>query len=686
MMQSIFLNIETIKGIGPKKLSGLHRLGIYKIIDILLYGPNKLDLYPIIYSREDLINLIANHQEQEVNVSVRVANLKKFQNHSYFNKKKIYITRGIVADLNLPIEIVFFHINSLRSIVSSEGIVRGKARITLNKISFTHPDFFASLASNNDNSNWSHIVPKYFLTEGIYDNDIAKIVKYIDIPNLQEWIPKKYLIELNLPSWKDAIYDLHFQNNPHQRDLCIKRLAFDELIFQNTISNQIQHKSEKFLPREDLKQLVLDLYGFNLTDSQQKSLEEIENDLASSTLMTRLLHGDVGSGKTIIAFLSMINVGSTRHQIAFVAPTEVLAVQHYHNFQKIIDFINSKTSSPLKVECLIGSTKPKEKLRIKNELSSGICNIVFSTHAIFQENVQFLSLNYVVIDEQHKFGVRQRLSIASKGKEVNILIMSATPIPRTLEHSICGSIQVSKIEQKIPGRIDVNTYLISDKRIDELIHYVGKLIANQNNGYWVCPSIEENEDMASVNKSYQKISEILSNYVDVEKIGLLHGKMKPAEKNQVVENFKNGTISLLISTTIIEIGIDVPSATFIVIENAERFGLAQLHQLRGRVGRNNIESSCFLVYKLWSSKIKERLNTIKNTTNGFEIAQKDLELRGAGEYYGYQQSGIFEMFNFVNYQKHQDIIDISKNIRHEISNNSLKILQQIMEHTKATSS
>lgn len=715
------IDLSKYNGVGPAKLKLLHKIGLYTSIDLLFFIPSVILRYSLL-SAKDILSLATEYMEDDwvtkknshnrileitnVNLSLNIRNIKKhfIANRNNYTKKRKYYS--VIAELDneqndiIQVELIYFHINSLRTITSDKGTIRGECNIVFTKndinhicnvkISFVHPDFFDTKHMHL----WSENMNKYCLTKGLHHSDIIKLLRQADIPKLPEWIPNTIIQKYNFLPFDQCIYSLHFKElTSEERDNCLARLACDELLYHQLMKEK-NKKNNTFEVNTNIRNEFLKICGFDLTYQQKNCLQSIDTDLSSNFCMFRLLHGDVGSGKTIISFLSIINViidknsQITNNQVAFIAPTEVLALQHYNLFKKIAHKVNALSN--LNIDCITGSLKEKNKKDIKNRLESGAISVIFGTHALFQDSVKFNNLKYVVIDEQHKFGVKQRSSIIEKGTEVNILIMSATPIPRTLEHVFSGYLDVSKIEGKIPGRIDVATYIISSKKIEELSLKLITLLEKGERGYWVCPAIDLNEDMGSVQARYDYFVNFIENYnkhnlfnLDQNCISILHSGMTADEKNFAINEFREGRVRLLISTTVIEIGIDVPSASFIAIENAERFGLAQLHQLRGRVGRGYLSSYCFLIYEKYSKNIWNRLNVLKYSNDGFVISEKDLLYRGGGEFYGIDQSGSFSIFSFVDYEKHANLIQDVQNCIELIQNSQhLSVFLQFMTSIK----
>ena len=481
--------------------------------------------------------------------------------------------------------------------------------------------------------------PIYPLTYGISNKDIIKNIDYIlrNCPHLPEWLDENIIKINNWSSWFDSLQGLHkpktnfdLKNNKYRN-----RLVFDEFLAQQLALGLVKKNREK---KEILQnrncalknKFLTNFLPFKLTGDQEKSIKEIEIDTFSSNKMVRLLQGDVGSGKTIVAFITMLNYIDNHKQCVLMAPTSILANQHFENINKFCEQLNIKS------ELLTGKIKGKKRKEILENLKNGSINILIGTHALIEDSVEFNNLGYVVIDEQHRFGVEQRLSLINKNKNTDILAMSATPIPRTLALTIYNDMSLSIIEEKPKNRKEIITSIINNNQYDNLINRIKE--KNGEKVYWICPLVDENEnsDLTDVKNKYNEFCSIFGK----EKVSLIYGKMK--EKDEVMEDFcNNEERKILIATTVIEVGVDVKDATIIVIEHPERFGLSQLHQLRGRVGRGDKQSYCILLYddkKIGKNTIK-RLNIMKATNNGFTIAEEDLKIRGVGEVLGLKQSG-----------------------------------------------
>ena len=579
--------------------------------------------------------------------------LKVKKHHYPFNPKLPYViecTKG-----NLIINLIYFSVkgNFLRNKFpeNKEFIVSGKVSFYKSNISIAHPDYIEEIENEDKLRSFENIYP---LTRGIHLKDLRKIFDFgrIYIEKYEEWISKQIIDKFNFHNFHNSIIKLHFpenQDDVEKKELFRKRLAADELISNYFAIRYLKEKTKKKEDNLDLdfssqNQLILNL-PFKLTEKQKTIINEINSLNNSHYRETILLQGDVGSGKTIVSLLTAIPFILKGYQVAYMAPTEILASQIYEN---IINLIQLNKINPV---LLTGSTKNKDE--IYQKISNKEFDFIVGTHAIFQENLIFNQLKYVIIDEQHRFGVRQRLILGEKGINTNILLMSATPIPRTLALAQYGEIEQVVLNEKPAFQRPIITKVSNSKKIKDLIIYLKKSISDKNQIYWICPLVEESEnheykDVESRFKSLQKVFG--------SKVGLLHGKMKAIDKEKIINEFKSGKIGILVATTVIEVGIDNKNANTVVIENSEKFGLSQLHQLRGRVGRGNEQGYCFAIYgENITDTSKERLKVFKNNLDGFKLAEKDLEIRGTGDVLGYRQSGD-SLFKFVNTAQDQELI------------------------------
>ena len=517
-------------------------------------------------------------------------------------------------------------------------LISGKLEYFRNTFQITHPSHVSALNNNKIIKSKEAV---YSLTSGLNQKIMNKLTDQIlnNLPNFNEWIETSILNKYKFKGWNEVVKNLHnpSDNNIKNKNLLRRRLAFDELLSHQLAIGIMRNfnQKKKGLKITSENKTLNKFYSnldFQLTNSQNNVIKEILQDLASSNQMIRLLQGDVGSGKTIVALISMIKVFESNFQSALMVPTTILAFQHYENI------LNLLKDSKINVLVLTGKDKGKERKEKLDEIAKGKADIIIGTHALIQDTVKFNNLGLAVIDEQHRFGVYQRMVFNHKNHKPNILVMSATPIPRTLTLAAYGDMKESKLIEKPLGRKPIITSSLSLKKENQLIDRIKEKIKNSSSKfYWVCPLIEESEelDLKAAEERYKILKKYFKN-----KVLLMHGRLSEIEKEEIMTKFKNEDYKILVSTTVIEVGVDIPSATTIVIEHAERFGLAQLHQLRGRVGRNDIQSYCILLHKDNIGEIsKQRIDIMKQTNDGFKIAEEDLKIRGPGEILGKKQSG-----------------------------------------------
>ncbi len=547
----------------------------------------------------------------------------------------------------------------------------GKISNKYGKIDLTSPVFDEIEKKNNTGK----IIPLYPLTFSLSQNTIRKIIEngLKDVEEdggLKETLPKYILNEYKLEEINKAIETVHFPKEFADFEIARKRFVFEELLstqlalLQLKNSNLKDHKGIRFSKDAHMSDVINSL-PFNLTKAQLRVLEEIDKNMEQDKSMNRLLQGDVGSGKTVVAMISAYKAVKSGYQVAVLAPTAILATQHLENFQKILEKFD------IRCELLISGITKKKKTEILEKLQNGEIDILIGTHAMLEENVTFKSLGLVVTDEQHRFGVKQRTTMAQKGENPDVLVMSATPIPRTLALILYGDLDISVIDELPPNRKKIETFAVTKALEDRVNNFVKKQVDEGRQAYIVCPLVEESEenDLQSVISLYEKCkTEVFPNY----RIEYIHGKMKQKEKDDIMERFKNGEIDILISTTVIEVGVDVPNSSIMVIEDAQRFGLAQLHQLRGRVGRGEYQSYCILKYEGKGKNTRERMKIMTQTNDGFVISQKDLELRGSGDFFGTNQHGIPE-FKIANLFTDIDILKLAQEAAIKIVNDDEKL-------------
>lgn len=561
------------------------------------------------------------------------------------------------------LELVFFHANQkyLESTlpIGKKVVISGKAEIFNKTPQINHPGY---IDREENLAKIAIVEPIYPLTAGLSHKLIRKIIGAAleKIPELPEWIDGDFAAQNKFQDWKKSITAVHnptteYELSPMHPNR--RRLAYDELLSNQLALALVRRKQHQMIGKKisgdgSLRKKVLAALPFGLTKSQETALEEIYVDMASEKRMLRLLQGDVGSGKTLVAFMAMLNAVEAGYQAAFMVPTEILARQHMSTIEPLA------AAAGVQVAILTGRENGGARDKIIAGLADGSIKLAIGTHALFQEDVVFDDLGLAVIDEQHRFGVHQRMLLSSKGKgesgkSADLLVMTATPIPRTLTLTAYGDMDSSRLLEKPPGRQPIDTRLIPLDRLDEVVEKLRSKIATGARAYWVCPLIEESEvvDLAAATERYAHLKSVIG-----DKVGMLHGRMKPADKDAVMTKFQSGEIQALVSTTVIEVGVDVPEAVVMVIEHAERFGLAQLHQLRGRVGRGTSKSSCLLLYDKHIGEVAQaRLKIMRETEDGFRIAEEDLRLRGAGEILGTRQSGMVE-FTLADLNAHSDLL------------------------------
>lgn len=626
---NIYDDISILKGVGPKTKDQLNNCGIYKIIDLILYFPRE-------YETIQYCSDISSFNIDKKNIMVKCTYKRSLLNHK--SKTNKTISTLIFNDGVSDFKCIWFNqpyiTNNFK--FGCNYLLSGVIEIYNKEKLLINPKV------NNDNSlfkdnNKNIIIPKYNLCCNITNSTFIKLISQIlNSIEIKETFPKHIIDKFDFCSLDFAIKNIHKPVLQNELEKAIYRLKFQELfsyslkIFLLKKLNDTR-KGIKFTASSDLKLLKQKL-PFELTCAQSRVIREIINDQKSERPMNRLLQGDVGSGKTIVAFISMFNAVKNFYQSAMIAPTEILANQHFNECKKLFkDF-------DIKIEILTGSISEKKKNDIKNRLKEGKIDIIIGTHALFEGNVEFSNLGLVVTDELHRFGVVQRSKLFNKGENIDILVMTATPIPRTLSLYMYGDLNISIIDELPPNRKQIKTYCIDKLSKDRVYNFAKKTVAQGNQVYIVCPLVEDNDSMnlTSVEFLYEDLK---NNFFRDIPTKVLHGKMNNKEKNITMEEFKNGNIKILISTTVIEVGVNVPNATLMIIEDAERFGLAQLHQLRGRVGRGSDESYCVLIADIKKENIKKRMDIIKNSTDGFNIAEEDLKLRGSGELFGHKQHG-----------------------------------------------
>lgn len=624
-------SLRTLKGVGEKTEKLFQKVGIYDTDDLLHYYPRNYDEY------ETPVD-IAELKEGTVQ-AVSAAVCSGVYVNSVRGRQIISVN---IADQSGKFPVVWFNLPYLKKTLrkGSWFVFRGRIVRKQGKLEMEHPEIFTPSAYEEILHN---LQPIYGLTAGLSNKTVVKMVTQLleDLPMQSEYLPEELRERYGLADVNYALKTIHFPKNKEELLVSRKRLVFDEFLLFILSVRRMKEKAEEtpncFPVKETwLTEEVIERLPYSLTNAQLNAWHEIERDLAGRTMMSRLVQGDVGSGKTILAFLAMFLVADNGYQAALMAPTEVLARQHYEGFLKLME--EQGLSFPTIL--LTGSDTAKEKRIAYERIASGEASIIIGTYALIQEKVEYANLALVITDEQHRFGVKQREALTTRGNPPNVLVMSATPIPRTLAIILYGDLDISVIDELPAKRLPIKNCVVNTSYRPKAYSFIEKQVREGRQAYVICPMVEESEEMEAENvlDYTQKLKENLPSDIRIE---YLHGKMKPKEKNRVMESFAAGEIQVLVSTTVVEVGVNVPNATVMMVENAERFGLAQLHQLRGRVGRGEYQSYCIFIQGN-QDQISKRLEILNKSNDGFYIAGEDLKLRGPGDLFGIRQSGDME--------------------------------------------
>jgi ATP-dependent DNA helicase recG len=632
------MELKDIKGIGEKKLALLNKLGIFTVNNLLEY-------FPYSYIDTTKFKKISEITE-EGSYSYRLKIISLMENRK---KKNIRVTKFLAMDEEMNYcTIVYFNNIFISKNLKINNVYEmyGRAKLLGKNVEIQSPTM------QNKVNIIGSVIPQYHLCKGISNLDLVKIIQNLLKKNsyFEEKLPSNILNELNLESYDNAIRNIHFPKDNESFIRAKRRLAFDEIFYFQLSMKKFKKKNAdaiSFQIKNETLEFINSL-SFKLTNSQNKVLEDILNDMSSDRQMNRLIQGDVGCGKTIVSFIAMFNVVKNGFQSVLMAPTEILARQHFGNAIELFEKHN------IKVELLVGSLKESEKKTIREKIENGQVDIIIGTHAVFQEKVVYKNLGFVITDEQHRFGVKQRLLLSKKSKNPDILVMSATPIPRTVGLVMFCDLDISTIDELPSGRGKVNTYFVDENYEDRYMNFIKKHISEGRQAYIVCPLVDESDtlELQSVINLYERLKERYFQDIEIE---FIHGKIKPVDKDRIMKNFENGKIKVLVATTVIEVGINVPNSNIMVIYNAERFGLSQLHQLRGRIGRGNYDSFCILVSNNKSTSVKKRMDIMCSSNDGFYISEQDFLLRGYGDILGYRQSGEAR-FKILNIQKDYDLL------------------------------
>lgn len=664
------MDLNNLKGIGEKTEKLFYKAGVEKVNDLLRYYPRYYDVFeePVL-----IRDLECDRTQAIKGTVVREVSVKRVRN--------LQVVTGYLRDeRGDAIKATWFNSPYLKGklTIGSTFIFRGFVKENYSNFSIEQPKIFGIAEYNKKKG---EMQPVYPLVSGLTNNMVQKAVKQaLKLVETEEFLPEKIRNKYGLEGLQQAIEHIHYPTDKNQLYSARKRLIFDEFfMFIYNIRNlkdkntEIHNRHILEEPKE-VKTLINNL-PYELTNAQKRTWEEIKRDISSTKVMNRLIQGDVGSGKTIIAFFALITAALNNGQGAMMAPTEVLARQHYDNLIELIKEHNINVNPVV----LVGSMTAKEKREAYKVIESGDADIIIGTHALIQEKVNYNNLTMVVTDEQHRFGVRQREAISEKGEHPHIMVMSATPIPRTLAIIIYGDLDISVIDELPANRLPIANCVVGTDYRPNAYDFMTKQIAKSRQVYVICPTVEYSEAVEGENviEYAEKLKRIMPVSINIE---FLHGRMKPAEKNEIMDRFANNQIQILVSTTVVEVGVNVPNATVMMVENAERFGLAQLHQLRGRVGRGKYQSYCIFINGSGKKEALERLNILCKSNDGFLIANEDLKLRGPGDFFGVRQSGDFEfrlgdIMNDANILKQaSEAVELILNEEVEISDKQRKII------------
>ena len=625
--------LRELKGVGEKTEKLFQKIGITTAEELLRYYPRTYDIY------EEPVEIASAEEDKTVSIRATIAT------GIYINQiRNLQVLTTTVADASGRLPVAWFNAPYLRGTLKkgSVFILRGKIIRKKGRPQMEHPEIFTPAA-------YEEIIhsmqPVYGLTKGLSNKMITKLVHQIldTRPLHGEYLPEEIRERYQLADANYAIRTIHFPKNMQELLTARKRLVFDEFLLFVLAIQLLKEKTEEAPNTFPMKPVwtteeIIEGLPYDLTGAQKNVWHEIERDLSGHKLMSRLVQGDVGSGKTVIAFLAMVLSAENGFQSALMVPTEVLANQHYEGFLRLMEEQNIASCHPV---LLTGSITARQKREIYQKIADGEVNVIIGTHALIQEKVKYKNLGLVITDEQHRFGVRQREALTTRGNPPHVLVMSATPIPRTLAIILYGDLDISIIDELPAKRLPIKNCVVGTSYRPKAYSFIEKQVQMGRQAYVICPMVEESEGLEAENVTdyARKLQEILPGEIKVE---ILHGKMKPKEKNRIMEAFASGEIQVLVSTTVVEVGVNVPNATVMMVENAERFGLAQLHQLRGRVGRGEHQSYCIFIQGNNEENTSKRLKILNESNDGFYIAGEDLKLRGPGDLFGIRQSGLME--------------------------------------------
>lgn len=668
-------SIKEIKGVGEKTQKLFEKIGIYTVGDLIRYYPRGYVVYeeatPIFEVEEGHIQTVSGAVFGKVQVS---------------GTRNMQVTTAHIKDLTGTIQVIWFRMPFLRNTLKSGQPVtlRGKVTRRRNHLVMEHPELFCPPDKYDEKLNT--LQPIYGLTAGLSNNTVMKAVKQaLEGLNLsKESFPEELRLKYQLAEYNYAVRGIHFPEDKEVFYHARKRLVFEEflsfILSLRKLKTSNERMSNEYVMEEHpaVKELIRKL-PYQLTNAQTKVWQEISENMKSDTVMSRLVQGDVGSGKTIVAVLALLNTAMNGYQGAMMAPTEVLARQHYESICKLFDTYDI----PVKVVLLTGSMTAKEKRKVYDRIECGLAKIIIGTHALIQDKVFYDNLALVITDEQHRFGVKQRETFANKGGVPHVLVMSATPIPRTLAIILYGDLDISVIDELPANRLPIKNCVVDTSYRNTAYAFMKKQIAEGRQCYVICPMVEESESMEAENV-IDYAGELQKEMGDGILVSYLHGKMKQAQKDEIMTQFGENKIQILVSTTVIEVGIDVPNATVMMIENAERFGLAQLHQLRGRVGRGKYQSYCIFMSASKSKETKERLEILNHSNDGFQIASEDLRLRGPGDFFGIRQSGLMD-FKLADVYQDSNVLKMANEAANWLEEEKIDLLKILPDYERTSS-
>lgn len=667
--------IKELKGIGEKTEKLFFKLGVETVGDLLRYYPRSYDIYeeatPISEVEENRTMTVTGALYGKVSVG---------------GSSKMQITTAYVKDLTGTLRVIWFRMPFLRNTLSAGGTITLRGRVVNKRGSMVmeHPEIFYPASKYEEKLHT--LQPVYALTAGLTNNAVMKAVKQA-LENMtleKETLPKELRLKYGLAEYNYAVRGIHFPEDKEVFFHARKRLVFEEflefiLMLRSLKDGNEKLRNEYIIHRDEGVDAFVKELPYELTGAQKRVWNDIARNMESDTVMSRLVQGDVGSGKTIVAVLALMNAALNGYQAAMMAPTEVLARQHYESITSLFETYQI----PIKTVLLTGSMTAKEKRKAYDRIECGLAKIIIGTHALIQDRVNYDNLALVVTDEQHRFGVKQRETFAKKGGVPHVLVMSATPIPRTLAIILYGDLDISVIDELPANRLPIKNCVVDTGYRETAYTFMKKQIAMGRQCYVICPMVEESENMEAENviDYAAALSEALGEGIVVD---FLHGKMRQAMKDAIMDRFGKNESQVLVSTTVIEVGIDVPNATVMLIENAERFGLAQLHQLRGRVGRGKHQSYCIFMTASKSKETKERLDILNHTNDGFKIASEDLRLRGPGDLFGIRQSGLMN-FKIADVYQDAKILQMANEAADSLLNENPELLKKIPKYEEPSS-